>query len=93
MASQAFPAGTKNKQIMEQTDNHYFLYCLNMQCQYSVYQLMVEVRLPITTENLLSTHSCYHCHHPLVTSLDRNAWCLVAELRSKPLCAPAYPGN
>ncbi|MGZ3763778.1 MAG: hypothetical protein ACXVB0_11210 [Mucilaginibacter sp.] len=71
----------------------YFLYCVNMQCQFSVYQLMVEHRIPMTPENLGKTHTCHCCHKPLVSALNMNARSIVTETKSKMLFTPDYVHN
>jgi len=78
---------------MKKTTEVYHLYCINMQCPYSVFQLMVETRLPETTENLLTRHTCNCCGRPLVSTLDMKSRSLVTETKSRMLYYPAYANN
>ena len=78
---------------MEKTVSHYLLYCLNMQCKYSVYQLMVETRLPVSAENLEKIHKCPCCRTPLASTLNMNALCVVTVAKSQMLYTPAYKNN
>lgn len=78
---------------MKKPANLYFLYCLNMQCQFSVYQFMVELRIPMNAENLEKTHRCQCCDKPLVSALNMNARCIVTETKSKMLYTPSYLSN
>jgi tartrate dehydratase alpha subunit/fumarate hydratase class I-like protein len=56
----------------------YYLYCLNMQCQVSIYHRMVELRVPFTSENLTATHICPCCNQPLVSLMDIEIRCVMA---------------
>jgi hypothetical protein len=78
---------------MKKPANLYFLYCLNMQCQFSVYRLMVELRIPMTAENMEKTHICHCCHKSLVSALNMNARCIVTETKSQMMYTPAYQNN
>jgi hypothetical protein len=78
---------------MEKTVNHYFLYCLNMQCEYSVYQMMVETRLRITPENVEKTQKCPCCQKPLVSTLNMNELCIITVTKSQLLFTPAHLSN
>jgi hypothetical protein len=55
---------------MDKTVERYFLYCMNMQCQNSIYHDMTAIQIPLSEENLLSKHCCAHCDQPLVSAID-----------------------
>jgi len=63
----------------------YFLYCLNKECQFSIYQLMVELRVPLTPKNLGSVHTCTCCQQPLVSSIDMEIKQMVTQTKAKML--------
>jgi hypothetical protein len=48
----------------------YHLYCINLQCKISIYKNIKEIERPFNEENLLATHICPCCLHPLVSSMD-----------------------
>ena len=71
----------------------YFLYCVNAQCQFSVHQLMVELRIPLTSENLDSVHKCSCCYQQLVSEIDVETQHTIAETKSQMLYIPDYLNN
>lgn len=68
---------------MKKTISLYYLYCMNAKCQVSIYHRMLEVRLPFTAENLVSTHLCAFCNKPLVSSIDMEIKYIVAEATTR----------
>lgn len=48
----------------------YSLYCMNLQCQNSIYHNIMDVQMPLSEDSLLSTHNCAHCKRPLVSAID-----------------------
>ena len=68
---------------MNQTTQLYYLYCVNAQCNVSIYRRLVEVQLPLTAENLVGTHSCKHCNTPLISSVDLEIQHTMAKVNSE----------
>jgi hypothetical protein len=50
--------------------NYYNLYCLNMNCERSIYWSSVETRAEFNEVNLGSIHRCTCCDQPLSSSMD-----------------------
>jgi len=68
---------------MDQTTQLYYLYCVNSQCNVSIYRRLVEVQLPLTVENLVGTHNCKCCNMPLISSVDLEIQHTMAQVNSQ----------
>lgn len=55
---------------MDKSTKLYYLYCLNLQCQTSIYHNMMALQIPLSEGNLLSEHSCTCCNRPLISAID-----------------------
>jgi hypothetical protein len=67
-----------------------FLYCTNKHCQFSIHQLMVEVRIPSSAENEDVAQRCVCCNQPLSSEMDAESQHLITETKSKLLNIPNY---
>ena len=68
---------------MKKSFNLYFMYCINIQCDVSIYHKNIEVKIPLTSENLLAKHSCTCCNKPLSSAIDLEPKQLAAYLVAK----------
>lgn len=55
---------------MDKSVERYFLYCMNLQCQNSIYHNMMATQMPLSEESLLSRHCCTYCSQPLASAID-----------------------
>jgi len=71
----------------------YYLYCLNKQCQFSIYQLMVEHKLPLNEKNKSTIHVCSCCGQPLSSYIKPEEKQLSGSVRAELLQIPKYLYN
>ncbi len=74
---------------MKKSINLFFLYCINIQCDVSIYHRNKEVRIPLNTENLLAKHICTCCNKPLTSAIDLEPKQVVTYLAAKNNTDPA----
>ena len=60
----------KNSKSVKPTAPRYYLYCMNFDCNASIYNGNVEVEKPLTVKNLAATHACKCCRMPMVSAID-----------------------
>jgi hypothetical protein len=82
-----------NKQIMNHPTNLYYLYCMNVQCQLSIYHRMVERRVPFTAENLVKTHICSCCKDEMISAMDIEIKKVMAEAISRRVSRKDFLNN
>jgi len=79
---------------MERSTSFYYLYCINMHCSNSIFGRIKDVKLQLTVDNLLSTHFCANCNHPLTTSMEIEMEQMLAGTGVKSPDKPNYyPSN
>ncbi len=59
----------KNSKPVKQVPDFY-LYCMNFDCQISIYNDNVEIRIPLTAENISAKHICKCCKLPMISAID-----------------------
>jgi len=71
----------------------YYLYCMNFECRISIYNLNVEVNIPLTAKNLLTIHRCKGCHTPLVSPIDLEIKNVLTEINGDHRERPKHLDN
>ena len=69
-----------NIKLMDKSANLLYVYCMNMQCQRSIYHNLMALQIPLSEGNLLSNHSCACCSQPLVSAIDLEINYMLANL-------------
>ena len=49
---------------------YYNLYCINLHCDISIYNKIMGIEVPFTEKNLLETHTCVCCEHPMISAME-----------------------
>ena len=78
---------------MNQSIKLYYLYCMNRQCQKSIYHRMETIQIPFTAKNIVNTHVCTCCKQPLVSAIDIAIKEVVTEVNGKKYSTPFYLNN
>jgi len=78
---------------MKKSFTLYYLYCMNIQCQVSIYHRNEEVKIPLNIENLLASHTCACCNQPLTSAIDLEMKRVVAEVNTRKVLRPSFFNN
>jgi hypothetical protein len=78
---------------MNHYTDYYHLYCIDRQCQVSIYKNMLPVRIPLTAKNLVASHSCTCCHQTLVSAVDLEISDMLASANSPTIKKTNYLSN
>jgi hypothetical protein len=76
-------------------DNYpfYNLYCINMHCDRSIYKNINQIEIPFNEGNLLTTHICMVCNHPMTSTMEMEIEHLIAGVGVKLPGNPFYDTN
>lgn len=55
---------------MKYSVKFYFLYCMNIQCEASIYEDMAELQIPYTNKKWVGICTCGYCKEPLISTID-----------------------
>ena len=69
----------------------YYLYCMNIQCQASIYNTMA-IRIPNNTGHR-AIHRCNFCNHPLASESDVEVTYMITKVNSQKPKKPNYQLN
>jgi hypothetical protein len=75
---------------MKYTVKLYYLYCLNIECQASIYAGMAELQIPSTAEKGLGIYTCSCCNQPLTAAIDAAIGLELKEVNSQKLKRQDY---
>jgi hypothetical protein len=69
------------------------LYCINMDCDRSIYNNINRVEVPFNEINLSQTHVCIVCNSPIISTMDMEIENLVAGVGVRLYGNPFYDTN
>jgi hypothetical protein len=75
---------------MDNPFSFYSMYCINIQCNKSVYWNIIETSVPFNEVNLLATHICEACNRELASALDIELEQITAEMGIRLPNRPSY---
>jgi len=78
---------------MKYSVKFYYLYCMNIECQASIYVGMVELQIPSAAKKWVGIYTCSCCNQPLIAAIDAAIGLELKEVDSQNLKKQDYRLN
>lgn len=83
----------KNFKPTERSLTLYYLYCMNFECNNSIYNGNLEIAIPLTAKNLVANQLCKCCGMPLIAAIDVEIKNVVTQINTKAIVNTGYLNN